>query len=176
MTASIEIKTLYRDRMGDHLREFCIVGGYLCVCFTALAYLKAVILQTYGIDYAPFGFAVLKALICAKFMVIGHALGLGERFATRPLIWRTMYKSLTFLVLLMFLNALEEILKGLWHGRTVVAAAVETAGGRLHQIVAMSAVMFLILLPFFAFRALGEAIGERRLIRLFFATPTIDNA
>lgn len=176
MTASIGKGTLLPARTIEHLQEFFILGSYLCVCFVALSYLKAVILQSYGIPYAPFGFAVLKALICAKFMVIGRALRIGERFEDRPLIWRTMYNSLVFMLLLVFLNALEEILKALWHGRTLADSLVEVAGGRLHQVIAVSVIMLLILIPFFAFRSLGEAIGERRLVRLFFHTRTLDGA
>jgi len=162
--------------MADHLQEFAIVGGYLCICFVALSYMKEVILQSYGIVYVPFVFAILKALICAKFMVIGRAMRLGERFAARPLIWRTLYKSLTFLLLLIFLNAVEEILKGLWHGRGFAGSLIEVGSGRLHQVIALSIIMLLILIPFFAFRALGEAIGERRLVRLFFTTHRLDGA
>ena len=168
MTLS-EAKTSFRDRMTDELREFGVTAGYLYICFTALAFLKAVILQAHGIPFAPFGFAAFKALICAKFILIGRALHLGERFKVRPLIWRTLHKSFVFLLLLLFLNALEEIIKGLWHGRTMADAVVEVTGGRLDQIVATSAIMLLILIPFFAFRALGEVLGERRLVALFFA-------
>ena len=31
-------------RIIDELREFSVIAAYLCVCFTALAYLKAAIL------------------------------------------------------------------------------------------------------------------------------------
>src|SRR5262245_12312875 len=83
----------------DELKEFAVVAAYLCVCFTAILYLKASILKAEGIAFAPFGFAVIKALICAKFVSVGHILHLGERFKSLPLIWPTLYKSLVFLIL-----------------------------------------------------------------------------
>jgi len=156
------------SRIGNELREFLVVAAYLYICFTALAYLKSAILQAHGIAFLPFGFAAVKALICAKFVLLGRAFGLGERFHKHPLIWRTLYKSFTFLLLLLALNFLEEIVVGLLHGRGVAASVAEVGGGTLHQLIATSLIGFLILVPFFAFRTLGELVGERNLVIVFF--------
>jgi hypothetical protein len=156
-------------RVTNELREFAVIAAYLYVCFTALAYLKATILQAHGIPFAPFGFAAVKALICAKFVLVGRALHIGERLKSMPLIWPTLHKSLTFLALLIVLNVLEEVIVGLIHHRTVAESLAEIGGGTLDQLIATSIIVLLILIPFFAFRALGEVIGERNLVRIFFA-------
>jgi len=57
-------------RAAHELKEFLIIAAYFYVCFTALAYLKAAILEAQDIAFALFGFAVVKALICAKFLSI----------------------------------------------------------------------------------------------------------
>jgi len=153
----------------DELKEFAIVAAYLCVCFTAILYLKASILKAKGITFAPFGFAVIKALICTKFVSVGHILHLGEHFKSPlPLIWPTLYKSLVFLILLLGLNALEEIVAGQMHHRTIAESLAEVGGGTIDQLIATSIVGVLILIPFFAFRALGEVVGEGNLVRIFF--------
>jgi len=152
----------------DELKEFAVVAAYLCVCFTAILYLKASILKAEGIAFAPFGFAVIKALICAKFVSVGHILHLGERFKSLPLIWPTLYKSLVFLILLLGLNALEEIVAGQMHHRTIAESLAEVGGGTIDQLIATSIVGVLILIPFFAFRALGEVVDEGNLVRIFF--------
>jgi hypothetical protein len=66
-----------RKRATNELKEFAVVAAYLCLCFTAILYLKASILKAEGIAFAPFGFAVIKALICAKFVSLGHVLPRG---------------------------------------------------------------------------------------------------
>jgi hypothetical protein len=96
---------------------------------------------------------------------VGHVLHIGERFKSLPLIWPTLYKSLTFLALLLALNALEEVVVGLVQSRTIVDSLAGVGGGTLDQLVATSVVALLILI--FAFRALGEVVGERNLVRLF---------
>src|SRR5580704_5210900 len=140
------------QRITDELKEFLVLAAYLYVCFTALAYLKAAILQAHGIAFAPFAFAVVKALICAKFVLIGRAFHLGERFKALPLIWPTLHRSFTFLVLLIILNVLEEIVVGYIHHRGVADSLADFGGGTLDQLVATSVVVLLILIPFFAFR------------------------
>ena len=155
-------------RITDELKEFIVIAAYLYVCFTALAYLKAAILHAHGIEFAPFGLAAAKALICAKFVSLGHVFHLGERFKSQPLIWPTLHKAIAFLVLLLVLNAIEEMLVGLLRHRAIVDSLAEIGGGTLDQLIATSVIGFLILVPFFAFQALGEVIGEGNLVRLFF--------
>jgi hypothetical protein len=168
MTNVSPAKASVRKRATDELKEFLVISAYLYVCFTALAYLKFAILRAHGIDFAPFGFAAAKALICAKFMSIGHVLHLGDRHKDRALIWPTLYKSFVFLVFLLILNVLEEILVGLLHHHTLADSVADFAGGTLDQLIATSVVVLLILIPFFAFRTLGEVVGERNLTRVFF--------
>ena len=161
-------KLTVKERMAAELREFAVIAVYLWICFTALAYLKFAILQAHGIAFAPFGFAAAKALICAKFVSLGHALHLGERFKRQPLIWPVLHRSLSFLALLVVLNVLEEIIVGWWHHRTLLDSLSEIGGGTRDQIIATAIVMLLILIPFFILRVLGEVVGERTLVRLFF--------
>jgi hypothetical protein len=155
-------------RASDELKEFLLVALYLYVCFTALMYFKAAILQAHGVDFAPFGIAAIKALICAKFMSVGHAIHLGERHKKEALIWPTLRRSFAFLALLLVLNVLEELIVGFLHQRAIMDSVAAVGGGTIHQLIAASIVLLLILIPFFAFRSLSEVVGERNLLRLFF--------
>jgi len=159
----------HQEENGHELGQFIVIAIYLYVFFAALTYLKASILRAHGIPFAPFGFAAVKALICAKLVSVGYIFHVGERFKSLPLAWETLYTSAVFLALLLVLNALEEVLVGLLHHRSVWESIAEIGGGTLDQFLATSFLGLLILIPFFAFRALGEVIGERTLLRLFFA-------
>ena len=161
-------KVSVRERVVSELTEFAIIAAYLYVFLAALIYLKAAILHAHDIPFTTFGFAAAKALICAKFVLIGRALHLGERFKALPLIWPTLYKSAVFLVLLLILNALEEVVVGFMHHRKVMDSLAEFGGGTLDQLTASCVIVLLILIPFFAFRSLGEVVGERNLVRVFF--------
>ena len=59
---------------------------YLYVCFGAMLLYKMAILHAAGIDYAPYGLAAVKALILGKFMLLGRAARLGDRYQDRRVI------------------------------------------------------------------------------------------
>jgi hypothetical protein len=99
---------------------------------------------------------------------LGQILHVGEVFKSLPLIWPTLYKSFIFLILLIILNAFEEIIVGFMHNKTLADSLADFGGGTLDQLIATSIVVLLILTPFIAFRTLGEVVGERNLVELFF--------
>jgi hypothetical protein len=156
-----------RERLAVELREFLVIALYLYIYFGAVIYFKAAILQAHGVDFAPWGIAAVKALICAKFVLVGRMFHLGERYKDLPLIWPTLHKSVVFMLLLVVLNALEEIVAGFIHHRSTADIIANINGGTLDQIVATSVLGMLIFVPFFAFRSLGELLGERNLVRVF---------
>jgi hypothetical protein len=162
-------KPVYRERIVTELREFAILATYLFICFTALAAFKAAVLKAYGVSFAPWVLAAIKALVSAKFLLIGRVVGLGDGLAKKyPLIISTLYRSFTFLIVLIFLTAIEEVVLGHLRGETVADSLAGLAGGTLWQVLATSVIMLLILIPWFAFRAVGEVIGDETLVRLFF--------
>jgi hypothetical protein len=156
------------ERVVDELWSFAILAGYLFICFGALLYLKFSILEAQGVTFAPWGFAAIKALIVAKFLLIGRALERRRQKEIRPLIVPTLYNSAGALLLLMVLMIAEEVIVGLIHGRSVWDSVVEIGGGTFHQRIATIGIMLLILLPLFALRALGDVVGYHTLSRLFF--------
>jgi hypothetical protein len=150
------------------LRQFTIVFVYLYIIIGAITLFKTAVLHTYGIDYAFWGISAIKAALLAKFMLLGHAMKIGERNTTGPLIWPTLHRALGFLVLLVILTIIEEIVVGLLHHRPAMASLDELFGTRLQETLAGYLIILLVLIPYFAFRVLGEALGEGRLVRMFF--------
>jgi hypothetical protein len=79
-----------------------------------------------------------------------------------------MHRSFVFLALLIVLTVLEELTVGYQHHHAFADSIAEIGGGTLHQAIATSIILLLILIPFFAFRSLAEVVGGRVLFRLFF--------
>jgi hypothetical protein len=168
MESSESAKISLREKALEELTEFIVLTAYLYVCFAAVICFKAAVLHAHEIAYAPLGLAIIKAALCAKFTLMGRAFHLGERFKHLPLIVPTLHRSFIFLVLLVVLTFLEEIIVGAIHGRTVLESIDEIAGGTFQQVAATIFIIFLILFPYFAFRSLGNIVGDRILVRLFF--------
>ena len=132
-----------RKRVTEETREFFALAAYFFLCFVSLAYFKFALLQAEGVQFAPFAFAAGKALICAKFVLLGRALRVGERFRQRPLIVRVLYRS-TFWLMLLALNVAEEMIVGLIHHKSIAEVMSTIGGGTYHQLIATSVVMLLI--------------------------------
>jgi hypothetical protein len=83
-------------RYGPTLREHIAVSIYLYICFAALQLYKAAILRGHNIEYRPYGLAVCKAVLLAKFILIGRRLWVGGHFGS-TLINKIIYNSVVFL-------------------------------------------------------------------------------
>ena len=87
-------------------------------------------------------------------------LQVGGRNISGPLIWPTLRRAFAFLVLLVVLTIIEEVVVGLFHHQSIAASLGELFGARLQETLAGYLIMLLVLIPFFAFRVLSEALGE----------------
>ncbi len=145
-----------RQKVSRELREYAVLAAYLYLCFIALILYKMALLQTQGIPFSPFGIAAVKALILGKFILLGHAVHLGESHKELRIIHVIALKSVLYLLLLIALSVVEEAVLALIHGKTIAAALTELWGGKLWQILATSFVMLVILIPYLAFREINE--------------------
>jgi hypothetical protein len=162
------VKATLGQRAMQELKEFAILAVYLYITLGAVILMKAAVLHTQGVEFTPWGIAVVKAAVLAKFMLLGKAMKIGVRTTDNPLIWPTLHKAFAFLALLIIMTIIEEAVVGLFHHRSIAASLGELVGPRLLETIAGFIIMLLVLIPFFAFRVLGEALGEGRLARMFF--------
>jgi hypothetical protein len=146
--------------------QYAIVCAYLYVCFGAIILYKAAILHAQGIEYSPYGIALVKALILGKFMLIGDAIKIGGDGAERRLAVHILYKAVLLLLVLLVLTAIEEGVVAYIHGRSVLAAVVGLGGGTLQQTLAASLIVFLILIPYIAFREISLNLGEGAFVQM----------
>jgi hypothetical protein len=150
------------------------LAAYLYICFGAVILFKSAALREAGIHSAIWGTAAIKALILAKFMLLGRMLHTGTRFRAHPLIWPTLYNALMFLIVLLILSTLEELIVGFIHGRAIADSLNHVVGPTLFEGLAVCLILFLILVPYSAFICLSDVVGERETIRLFFVSRDTD--
>jgi hypothetical protein len=168
MATETTVKATLQQRATHEFKEFAILAVYLYITIGAVILMKTAVLHTQGIEFAFWGVAAVKAAVLAKFMLIGNALKIGERNTASPLIWPTLHKAFAFLVLLVILTIIEDALVGLFHHRPIAVSLGELVGLRLEETIAGIVIMLLVLIPYFAFRVLGDVLGEGRLVRMFF--------
>jgi hypothetical protein len=148
-------------------KEFFFIALYLWVILGLFVVYRSVILAQ-GISSLEKGFVVVNALVLGKVMLIAKELRLGETSHDAPLIYPTLLKSALFSVVLAFFKILEEAARGLYHGRSFQQSVADIGGGTWQGILCVAALLFVMLIPFFAFTELQRVLGEARLKELFF--------
>lgn len=150
------------------LKEFLIVFFYLWLIFALFNAQKAIILAQEHVEFTGYGFALINALALAKFMMIGKEINLADNiFKQKPLIYPTLLKSLVFAILLTILRVLKEVAVRLFKGHSFEESLKALVDHNAKVVVAAGAIMFVMLIPFFAFTELSRHFGEGRLGRLF---------
>ena len=160
-------KATLGQRLRHELTEYLIISTYLYVCFGSLIFYKASILHSDGIMFATYELAIVKALVLGKFILVLHALRVGEGKQGAGILFADILrKSVLFVIFLMALTIVEEILVGYFHGRTSEEVVSEMAGGTLPQAFAVAILMLLILIPYFTFRGITDRLGHGVLWKL----------
>jgi hypothetical protein len=163
-------KPTVAERARRELIEYGVIAAYLYVCFGALILYKAAILRGAGVPFAPIGFALAKALILGKFLILLHAAKVGEhRTGGGRMLVEIGRKALLFAGLLILLNVIEEVIVGWFHHKPPAAVLAEMTGDSALQVLATAFLMVLVLVPYFAFRAVTERLGEGVLARMLLA-------
>jgi hypothetical protein len=75
-----------KKRALEELKIYWIITLYLAVFLGSFTVYRRLILKEFGVAYLHYGFAFIEALIIAKVIPIGRAIGLGKRFECGPLI------------------------------------------------------------------------------------------
>jgi hypothetical protein len=163
------------SRAASEFRRFIVMFVYLWVLFGLFVSNERVILGQRGISLPLQGFAVLNALILAKVMLLADYFDLGAWLRRRPLIYPIVASSLFLTVLFIGFHVIEKVVMGLVHGESVAQSVPAIGGGGFMGVLCVALILFVSLIPFFAFRFLGRELGADRLNAMLFG-PCTQNA
>jgi hypothetical protein len=108
----------------------------------------------------------------AKVILIADALHAGKRLAGATMLATVILKSGIFAMILICFNIVEDVLVGLFHGKTLAESVPELAGGGLEGQLIVGVMIFVALIPFFAFAELRRAMGQDAFDDLVFRRKT----
>ena len=159
-------RTTLKEKALDEARRFLAMFIYLWAIFALFAVHERIVLREAGVTLPSQGFAFVNALVLAKVMLIAEDLNLGSWSRGRPLLWSVLHKSLVFAMLFIAVHYLESVLVGRFHGDTLRASVPAVGGGGIAGLLCTALLMFVALIPFFAFRDVNRALGDNRLVKM----------
>jgi hypothetical protein len=161
-------KRTLKQKVYQEIKEYLAISFYLWVVFALLLLYQSTILAEHRIDFAYHGFALINALALGKVILVAQDLHLGNQFKEAPLIYPTLFKAAVFAITLGIFKILEETAIGLYHGHPFTESIAAIGGGTLKGVLSLTAILAVLLIPFFAFTELRRVLGEDKLEKLFF--------
>lgn len=161
-----------KERAREELRSYAVVAAYLFVCFAVLMFFESTLPGGESAGVFTLSTAAVKALILGKFILIGEAVGVGERSRAPRLAGAILAKSLQFLLLLVMLTVIEELIVGKAHGADFTQTLAGYEARSLLQVLAKCLIGILILLPFIAVKELSRVLGPGVMRKLLFDIRT----
>lgn len=154
-------------RVCDEGRRVLLIFLYLWALFALFQLHKSVIVEGESLVHGQV-VAIINAYVFAKVMFIAERLGLGDIFPDKALIVPVLFKSAMFAATLMCFHIVEQTGLGMLRGKAIAESVPYYGAGGLFDMTAITVIIFVVLIPFYAFRELGRTIGNDTLRHLFF--------
>jgi len=167
MSSTDKKKGNWKKKIFQEMVEYWVNVAYLTLVFASFTQYRRFILAHHDITYTNYGFAVIKALVLAKVVMIGAVFRLGRGLEQKPLIYPALYKTIVFTLFVALFTILEHVVKSLWNG-TGLTGGLAAFVGSPHELLANSLVVFVAFIPFFGFKELGRVLGKEKIQALFF--------
>lgn len=175
MTSKNKQHAGWKQKIVHEVTQYWIIFIYLAVFFGVFNNYRRLVLEEYEISYLHYGIGLIEAAVLAKVILIGDAMHLGRKHEDRPLIVPTLYKTIFFSLLAAGFKALEELLRGLLHGRGLAGGLQDLLSKGWYGILANALVIFAAFVPFFAFRELLRVMGSEKIRTLFFGSKRVSD-
>lgn len=143
---------------------------YFGIWFCAIAFMAATALEERPIPLSIFGFALIKAGLSAKFMLIAQAAYPITIDKEHGIIKSLLLESIVYLVVVLGLNYLEAGVHGLINGKEFISSMAAFGSGDPLRVFAMSIVYWLIVWPYLIFMGFKIVIGNTETLKVLFGT------
>ncbi len=164
---SAGMKSLKARAIGE-MKEYLLITLYLWLLFALFAEYKRFLLQENGINLWNQTYAIVNAMIFAKVVLLGEVLKVGKRLQEEALIWLVLGKSLLFSILLLLFHIAEESIRA-WFEHLPLAVSIRSLGGGTWQgVLIYLALLFVTLVPLFAFKEVQRVLGSDTMRSLLF--------
>ena len=163
--------TNLKTRAMREARRFAVMFLYLWAILGVYVLDERVILAQRGTVMTAQGFAFINALILAKVMLVVEDLNLLRWLGPRPLIYPILCDSLLLSILFICFHVIEKLIAAVLAGKSFAESVPAIGGGGFVGLACVAVILFVMLIPFFAFKHVARKLGPGRLNAMLFGTP-----
>ena len=173
MTNSAKIqssKPSLKIKLEEEMRKALALSIYFGTWFCAITFMAVTALEERPIHLSLFGFALIKAALSAKFMLIAQAVYPIKIDKQSGIVKSLMLESLIYLAVVLALNYLEAGIHGLINGKEFISSMAAFGSGDPLRVLAMSIVYWLIVWPYLIFVGFNMVVGNTETLAVLFGT------
>ena len=159
-----------KDKLKEEAKKAFALTLYLGTWFCAITFFAATALEERPIPLSIFGFAIIKAGIAAKFMLIAQAAYPLKVNKEHGIVNSLIFESFVYLAFVLALNFLEAGVDGLFHGKEFIPSMAAFGNGEPIRIFAMAILYWLIVWPYLIFMGVNQAIGNTATLAILFGS------
>ncbi|MFG1364627.1 hypothetical protein [Xanthobacter versatilis] len=156
------------ERALREMRTFLSLFLYLWVLLGLFVLNQALVEREHGGTIAFQGFAMLNAFVLAKVMLVIEALELARWLRNRPVIIVIVYEAVICTFFFLAFHLVERLVMAKLRGHALVPGELGIGGGGFAGAAIVAVILFVSLLPFFAFKNVTRAIGADRMRQILF--------
>ena len=156
-----------KGKLVQEVKKLLAIFLYLALFFCAFTFYRQLLMKEMGLSYFHYGFALIKALVLAKVILLGQYVRCARVFDDRPLIVPTLYKVILFSLFALAFEVLEHVIGGFLHGKDLRGGFQEMMSEGWAELLARTLVMLVAFVPLFAFTETARVLGEGKLRELF---------
>ena len=157
-------------KLEEEIRKALALSLYFGTWFCAITFMAATALEERPIPLSIFGFALIKAALSAKFMLIAQAVYPMKIDKQSGIVKSLLLESLIYLAVVIALNYLEAGVHGLINGKEFITSMAAFGSGDPLRVLAMSIVYWLIVWPYLIFMGFNMVVGDTETLTVLFGS------
>jgi hypothetical protein len=161
-------KATLKEKAAEELKLMLVITAFLAAVFISFLTYRRLISREFGVTSFHYGFAIIEALIVAKVILIGKAIGIGKKSTGRVLFRNALRDSVIYAILVGVFAILEHVIEGLFHHETLAESIQKFLDQGVYEMLGRTLIVFVAFIPFFTLWELDRALGDRKLIGLLF--------
>lgn len=157
-----------KQRARHELQSYALISVYIWLIVSLLHLHEVLLANTYNFTYESQGRAIVTALILGKVVLIAEALRLGESLGGRFPALSVAIRAILFAAAILAFHACEEVVVGLWHGRSFGAVAGDVSALTIWRSGLLAIIMTIALIPYFLIKEIEKRTGQTNLLLVAF--------
>lgn len=159
-----------KEKLKEEAKKAFALTLYFGAWFCAISFFAVTALEERPIPLDVFGFALIKAGISAKFMLIAQAAYPIKVNKDHGIVSSLVLESFIYLFVVLGLNFLEAGIHGLINGHAFIPSMAAFGNGEPIRIFAMSILYWLIVWPYLIFIGVNQALGNTATLTILFGS------